>query len=114
VTVGTQPAGQTCKVANMAGILTSGNLTNVEVTCKATPTANITVASNSIIPYTGVGYPGGIGFLTVTNIGTNAAYSVLAHLPSGWTAVTQDSADCTSIAPNRGRGDLAPSSRTPH
>ncbi len=35
VTVGTQPTGQTCSVANAAGTIGSSNVTNVNVTCAA-------------------------------------------------------------------------------
>ena len=35
VTVGTQPTGQTCSVANAAGTMSSSNVTNVNVTCAA-------------------------------------------------------------------------------
>jgi hypothetical protein len=42
VTVGTQPTGETCSVSNGSGSVSqnSGNITNVAVTCYATPTAN--------------------------------------------------------------------------
>ena len=42
VTVGTQPTGETCTVSNGSGSVSqnSGNITNVAVTCYATPTAN--------------------------------------------------------------------------
>ncbi|TCO38350.1 GEVED domain-containing protein [Dokdonella fugitiva] len=41
VTVGTQPAGQTCSVANGSGTISGANVTNVTVTCAATPTYTI-------------------------------------------------------------------------
>ncbi|WP_158287327.1 S8 family serine peptidase [Dokdonella fugitiva] len=41
VTVGTQPSGQTCSVANGSGTISGANVTNVTVTCAATPTYTI-------------------------------------------------------------------------
>lgn len=43
VTVGTQPAGQTCSVANAAGTVQGADVTNVQVTCANNPSAAITV-----------------------------------------------------------------------
>jgi hypothetical protein len=45
VTVGTQPSGQTCTVANGSGLISGGNVTNVAVTCTtATYTVGGTVS----------------------------------------------------------------------
>ena len=41
VTIGTQPSGQTCSVANGSGTISGANVTNVAVTCAATPTYTI-------------------------------------------------------------------------
>jgi subtilisin-like proprotein convertase family protein len=41
VTIGTQPSGQTCSVANGSGTIGGANVTNVAVTCAATPTYTI-------------------------------------------------------------------------
>ncbi|GEM_PF-896717 len=41
VTIGTQPGGQTCTVANGSGTIANANVTNVDVTCGATPTYTI-------------------------------------------------------------------------
>ena len=41
VTVGTQPAGQTCSVASGSGTIAGANVTNVAVTCAAAPTFTI-------------------------------------------------------------------------
>ncbi len=39
VTVATAPAGQTCAIANPAGLISTANIANVNVTCTTTPTA---------------------------------------------------------------------------
>jgi hypothetical protein len=41
VTVGTQPAGQTCSVSNGSGTISGANVTNVTVTCAAVPTYTV-------------------------------------------------------------------------
>jgi len=41
VTVGTQPSGQTCSVANGSGTISGANVTNVAVTCAAIPTYTV-------------------------------------------------------------------------
>ena len=41
VTVGTQPSGQTCSVSNGSGTIAGANVTNVAVTCTATPTFTV-------------------------------------------------------------------------
>jgi len=43
VTVGTQPGNQTCTVSNGSGTIGSGNVSNVAVTCTATPPPTHTV-----------------------------------------------------------------------
>jgi hypothetical protein len=37
VTVGTQPAGEICAVANGTGTVAAANVTNISVVCAATP-----------------------------------------------------------------------------
>ncbi|MGN6520998.1 MAG: reprolysin-like metallopeptidase [Dokdonella sp.] len=41
VTIGTQPSGQTCSVANGSGTIAGANVTNVAVSCAATPTFTV-------------------------------------------------------------------------
>ena len=41
VTIGTQPAGQTCTVSNGSGTIAGANVTNVAVACAATPTYTV-------------------------------------------------------------------------
>ena len=45
VTVGTQPAGESCTVANGSGTI-SANVTNVTITCSATGTTSYTIAGS--------------------------------------------------------------------
>lgn len=60
VTVGTQPAGQTCAIASGAGTVGSANVTNVTVTC----------TSNSVASYTVSGtVTGNTSAVTLTNNG---------------------------------------------
>jgi hypothetical protein len=94
VTVQTQPATQTCTVANGSGLMGGANVTNATVSCVAN-TTTISVTANGTIPVSA-----GSASLTVTNTGTtNTAHNVAASLPGGWTAVTQDASACTAIAP---------------
>ena len=64
VTVGTQPIGQTCTVANGSGTVGSANVTNVAVTC-------VNVASTYTIGGTVSGLGSGLS-LTLLNSGGNA------------------------------------------
>ncbi|MGH8238373.1 MAG: hypothetical protein ACREXP_15325, partial [Steroidobacteraceae bacterium] len=50
VTVARQPAGQTCVVADGAGTIASADVTNVTVTCSATPAPPPSVGSGSLDP----------------------------------------------------------------
>jgi multisubunit Na+/H+ antiporter MnhB subunit len=111
VTVGTQPALQTCSVSNGSGTMGSTNVTNVGVTC-VTNNTTLTVSPTGIIPvYSGAGAP---GTLTVTNTGVNIAHNVAASLPGGWIGVTQDASDCVTIAANGGTCTLKFTSTTPY
>lgn len=94
VTVLSQPTTQTCTVANGSGTVGATSVTNVNLVCTDSTTA-LSVAAVNVIP---VG--GGLGTVTVTNIGTlNTATNIRADLPPGWTAVTQDASSCASLAP---------------
>ncbi len=109
VTVLTQPLAQTCTVTNGFGTMGASNVSNVGVNCVAN-TTTLSVSSTGVIP---VG--SGTGSLTVTNTGTlYTATNVHVELPAGWTAVTQDSSNCTSIAPNNGTCTLSFSSTAPY
>jgi len=46
VTVGTQPAGQTCTVSNGSGTVAAANVTNVAVSCVDLPPATYTIGGN--------------------------------------------------------------------
>ena len=107
VTVQTQPAAQTCTLANQSGTVGGSNVTNVGLTCVANVT-QISVASTGIIP---VG--SGPGSIAVTNVGPATANNVSATLPGGWTGVSQDSSNCTSVPPS-GTCTLTFSSSTPY
>ena len=65
VTVGTQPAGQTCSVTNGGGIISGANKTNVQVTCSAYVTLSGTVTG---LPLNAT--------LTVTESVTNQTFPV--------------------------------------
>jgi len=93
VTVQTQPAAQTCTVTNGTGVIGATNITNVTATC-VTNNTTLSVAATATIP---VG--SGTGTVTVTNTGTFAALNVYATLPGGWTGVTQDASNCTTVLP---------------
>lgn len=96
VTVGIQPIGQTCTVANGTGTITGANVTNVAVTC-ITANTTLSVSTTGTIPVTGIGTT---NTFTVTNSGTTYdALNVHAVLPSGWTQVTQDRSNCLIITP---------------
>lgn len=102
VTVGTQPTGETCSVNNGSGNVSQnkGNVTNVSVTCMATPTANndvlgtvsglaagtsVILLDNGINSLT-VSTNGPFVFPTALNVG--AAYNVTVGTnPSGKTCL---------------------------
>ena len=83
VTVGTQPAGQTCGVANAAGTVQGAKITNVQVTCANNPSAAITVGGNLSGLATGSGLilqDNGADDLTVT---ANGAFTFHTPVASG-------------------------------
>ena len=95
VTIKTQPTEQTCTVTNGTGTMGASNVTNVSVTC-LTNNTTLSVSQNGTITVSGAS-----GTITVTNTGSvHSAYNVHAVLPGGWTGVTQDSSNCSTIAPN--------------
>ena len=109
ITVQTQPVAQSCTVVNGSGTMGGSNVTNVTVAC-TTNTTTLSVSATGTIPVNN-----GSGTLTVTNTGTTyAAYNVYATLPPGWIAVTQDTSNCSSIAPNGGTCTLTFTSAAPY
>ena len=95
VTIKTQPTEQTCTVTNGTGTMGASNVTNVSVTC-LTNNTTLSVSQNGTITVSGAS-----GTITVTNTGSvHSAFNVHAVLPGGWTGVTQDSSNCSTIAPN--------------
>lgn len=110
VTVSSQPASQTCTVNNGAGTMGGANVSDIEVDCVASNSTALSVSATGTIP---VG--SGSGSITVTNTGTtNTATNVSVNLPSGWTGVTPDPSNCTSIAPNNGTCTITFTTTTPY
>ena len=95
VTIQTQPADQTCVLTNSTGVMGGAAVTNVIVTCTTNGyTVGGTISGTITVS-------GASGTITVTNTGSvHSAYNVHAVLPGGWTGVTQDSSNCSTIAPN--------------
>lgn len=94
VTVSSQPSNQTCTVSNGSGSAVSSNITNVTVNCATNSTTVSAATYNVTIPVGGAS-----STLTVSNDGSFPATNVMATLPGGWSGVTQDASDCTTIAP---------------
>lgn len=117
VTIQTPPAAQTCGVSNGSGTISGSNVTNVEVTCttqNTTPNTTISVSQTGTIPVDGsTSCAPAPAPLTVTNTGAYTAFNVSASLPGGWTGVTQNATNCTSIAPG-GTCTLNFTSTTPY
>jgi hypothetical protein len=101
VTVGTQPTGQTCTVANGSGTIGSANVTNVAVTCAGMPPQNYTIGGR----VTGLTTAGLVlqlnGGQTVT-MNANGLYAFAPGLPSGATyevtVLTQPAAQTCTVA----------------
>lgn len=93
VTVGTQPAGQTCNVINGSGTMGANNVTNVGVTCASNDTTlSVSVSTLGLsVNDTGLNaaLTGTPRLITITNTGanpaTNVTYSPSPALPSGTT-----------------------------
>lgn len=94
VTVSTQPASQTCSVANGAGTVAENDITNVQVTCVANSTvlslsvSNLALSVAGLTEYGVSGTPnsGVARVITVANTGSEAAQGLsvlLPTLPSG-------------------------------
>ncbi len=113
VTVKTQPAGQTCTVANGSGTMGSANVTNVAVSCSANPTFTVG-GTVSGLSGTVVLQDNGADNLTVTangpftfatGLASGAAYAVTVKTqPAGQTCTvangsgTMGSANVTNVA----------------
>lgn len=86
VSIGTQPANQTCSVTNGTGTTAAANITNVSVTC----------AGNGVTAPSALSYPspqtyvvgGAIAPLNPTVTGAVTSYSVSPALPAGLTLDT--------------------------
>jgi len=82
VTVGTQPTGQTCTVANGSGTIASANVTNVTINCADLPPQSYTVGGR----VRGLTSPGLVlqlnGSPTMT-INANGLYAFTPGVPSG-------------------------------
>jgi subtilisin-like proprotein convertase family protein len=109
VTVGTQPAGQTCSVANGSGTIAGANVTNVAVTCTATPT--FTVGGNvSGLAGTGLVLSLNAGAQTLP-VGANGTFTFPTGLANGAayavTVGTQPSTPSQTCAVTNGSGTIA-------
>ena len=113
VTVKTNPAGQTCSVANGSGTVGSANITNVAVTCTAAPTYSVggTVSglSGTVVLQDNGGDDLSVGasgaFTFATGLAAGSAYSVTVKTnPAGQTCSvangsgTVGSANITNVA----------------
>ena len=113
VTIGTQPSGQTCTVANGSGTIGASNVTNVAVTCANNPPPTYTVGG-------AVGGLGGTGLVLTLNgstnlpVATNGAFTFAGGLPSGTayavTIGTQPSGQTCTVA--NGSGTIGASNVT--
>ena len=109
VTVGTQPAGQTCSVASGSGTISGANVTNVAVTCAATPT--FTVGGNvSGLAGTGLSLTLNAGAQTLP-VSANGSFTFPTGLADGTTyAVTvgaQPSTPAQTCTVSNGSGTIA-------
>jgi hypothetical protein len=105
VTVGTQPIGQTCIVANGSGSGVTANITNVTVTCSTntftiggtisglTAGQQVTLLNNGTDPLTRTSSGGNGAFNFATPVAYNGSYAVtVGTQPTGQTCiVTNDS-----------------------
>lgn len=84
VTIGTQPAGQTCTVASGSGSIAGANVTNVAVTCAAIPPQNYTIGGR-VRDLTVPGLVLQLNNGPTLTISTNGLYTFSPGLPSGST-----------------------------
>ncbi len=109
VTVGTQPAGQTCSVTNGSGTISGANVTNVSVTC-VTPTFTIGgsvggLTSSGLVLSLNAGAQtlpvssGASSFTFPTGLANGAAYAVtVGTQPSGQTCSVSNGSGTVSGA----------------
>jgi hypothetical protein len=109
VTVGTQPAGQTCSVANGSGTIAGANVTNVAVTCVTTPTYTVG-GSVSGLSGTGLVLSLNAGAQTLP-IAANGTFTFPTALADGTayavTVGTQPSGPSQTCTVSNGSGTLA-------
>jgi len=90
ITVGTQPAGQTCTITNGSGIMGSSNVTNVNVSCAINTTTLSTSVSNLALATNG-----NPRTITITNTGSNTAENLSINYPT-WPSGTLATSTCSS------------------
>lgn len=102
ITVLTQPAEQTCAVADGSGTMGGADLSNISVSCVTNTTALATTAglALSVVGLTEYGVAGtpssGLSrSIVITNTGSYAAYNVSVAAPT-WPAGTMSSTTCSS------------------
>lgn len=91
VTVGTQPAGQTCTVTNGSGAMGGSNVTNVNVSC-ATNTTSLSSSLSALALETS----GNARTITITNTGSSPAENLSINYPT-WPSGTGASSTCGSV-----------------
>jgi hypothetical protein len=104
VSVGTQPTGQTCAVANGSGTVGSANITNVAVTCTTTPPTTYSIGGTvSGLTGTAVLQDNGGDNLSVT---ANGSFTFATQLASGSaysvTVLTQPSGQTCAVSGGTG------------
>ena len=107
VTVGTQPAGQTCTVSNGSGTVASANVTNVAVSCANVPTYTIGGSVSGLVTGRSVGLLNNGGDALTVN--ANGGFSFATALASGAsyavTVGTQPAGQVCTV--NNGSGTVA-------
>lgn len=112
VTVGTQPVGQVCAVANGAGSSMSGDLSNLQITCQNGFTVGGTVAGLGNL--TGLVIANGADLLTIpanattftlpTRVAQSATYNVTVRTQP--TSAAADTVSTVTCAVNGGGGTM--------
>jgi hypothetical protein len=109
VTVGTQPAGQTCSVASGSGTISGANVTNVAVTCAAAPTFTVG-GTVSGLAGTGLSLSLNAGAQTLP-VGANGSFTFPTGLANGAayavTVGTQPSTPAQTCTVGNGSGNIA-------
>jgi hypothetical protein len=109
VTVGTQPAGQTCSVASGSGTISGAYVTNVAVTCAAAPTFTVG-GTVSGLAGTGLSLSLNAGAQTLP-VGANGSFTFPTGLANGAayavTVGTQPSTPAQTCTVGNGSGNIA-------